>query len=81
MAGYRRGATTLFRNQARAYRFFSIIPCVKKESNRRAEMPAGCFVMDFKYQRTTLIVFAPMRTRNMPWLPSATLCSVAAVLS
>ncbi len=36
MADYRRGATTLFRNQARAYRFFSIIPCVKKESNRRA---------------------------------------------
>ena len=57
---------------------FSIIPCV---SNRRAFLPVGCFVMDFKYQRTTLIVFAPMRTRNMPWLPSATLCSVAAVLS
>lgn len=36
MAGYRRGATTLFRNQARAYRFFNIMPCVKKESNRRA---------------------------------------------
>lgn len=80
MAGYRRGATTLFRNPARAYRFFNIIPCVKKESNRRA-LSAGCFVMDFKYQRTTLIVFAPMRTRNMPWLPSVTLCSVAAVLS
>lgn len=60
---------------------FIIIPCVKKESNRRAFLPVGCFVMDFKYQRTTLIVFAPMRTRNMPWLPSATLCSVAAVLS
>lgn len=61
---------------------FIIIPWVKKKKATGGHcLPVGCFVMDFKYQRTTLIVFAPMRTRNMPWLPSATLCSVAAVLS
>ena len=81
MADYRRGATTLFRNQARAYRFLALYRRLKKKATGGHCLPVGCFVMDFKYQRTTLIVFAPMRTRNMPWLPSATLCSVAAVLS